>query len=328
MKNNLTATCITDFKEGDSIYISLTHKGTSKSEMFLCKFVEYNHGRIIGEVEGSGNTIQAHLEKCALYGENPISKNSYYHWFKPSGYAIYPMDFGKQDENSEIINNHPSFGLVGISRRNSRGTALFGSSIRHNEIIALTISKADVERKLSHEWYHALGTVIEIEMSGNQFAELITTPNIGSGVPCTIKRILDKSFPEPPYEDRKTMFSNEFKSKMQNISSGLENTIDVLKEILEKKSVGKSDKEEILKLFKKFQSDISSNIPFVEQSFVEQMDKTITESKAEIESFINRRITEEGKKVLADSFINTDIKYPIEISDEAGQYPIPKKNGE
>lgn len=38
--------------------------------------------------------------------------------------------------------------------------------------------------------------------------------------------------------------------------------------------------------------------PFIENSFVEQMDKTVTEAKGEIEAFITRRLTEEGRKVL------------------------------
>ena len=33
-------------------------------------------------------------------------------------------------------------------------------------------------------------------------------------------------------------------------------------------------------------------------AIVEQMDKTVTEAKGEIEAFITRRLTEEGRKIL------------------------------
>ena len=104
--------------------------------------------------------------------------------------------------------------------------------------------------------------------------------------------------PEPPYESKKDMFSKEFEIKMKNISNDLTENLKIAKQILAKPSIGKADKEEIIKLFEKFTTNIGSNIPFIEKSFIEQMDKTVTEAKAEIDAFIHRRITDEGRKVL------------------------------
>lgn len=295
---NLSPRCITDFTEQDTIYIETGNK--DHKSLKLCQFSRYRGNRVYGVVinDKDNTEISAHIEKCALYGENPVSGKSYYHWFKKSGFAIYPSEFNKENENAEIIKEHPSFGLVGLSRRNSRGTVLFGSSITHNEIIALTIRRGEVDRHLSREWYHGKEELIEIEMSSNQFAEFITTPNVGSGVPCTIRHFNGNSAPEPPYENRKDMYSKEFEKSMKNLGADLNNSLSIAKTILQKPTINKGDKEELLKLFDKFITSVSSNIPFIENSFVEQMDKTVTEAKGEIEAFITRRLTEEGRKVL------------------------------
>lgn len=309
MKNNLNAKCITEFTPEDTIYIRKA--GKNNSHVYLCKFVSYRSNKVTGiaistEVNpklheheiNSGLEITASIDNCSLYGQNPVDGRTYYHWFMPSGYAIYPKDFGNTEENSELIKEHPSFGMVRLSRRNSRGTVLFGSSITHNEIIAITIAKGNVDRDLNREWYHAGDELVEIEMSANQFAEFITTPNTGSGIPCTLRHVGRERMPEPPYESKKDMFSREFEIKMKNISSDLTENLKIAKQILEKPSIGKGDREELIKLFEKFISNVGSNIPFMEKSFVEQMDKTVTEAKAEIDAFIHRRITDEGRKVL------------------------------
>lgn len=310
---NLSPKFIMDFTEEDTIYISReTGSGNNKqSRTYLCKFKEYKGNRVIAtavsvdinpeihkhEIE-QGLELSAHIEKCALYGENPLSGKKYYHWFKASGYAIYPQEYDKVGENATVINEHPSFGLVRLTRRNSRGVVLFGSSITHNEIIALTISTAKIDRHLSRDWFHAKKEVIEIELSATQFAEFITTPNSGSGTPCTIRHNNGMMIPEPPYESTIEKYSDEFKQSMKNISSDLNQNVEILKAILAKPSTTKGDKEEIMRLFIKFTDYLSSTVPFIEKSFVEQMDKTVTEAKGEIEAFITRRITEEGRNAL------------------------------
>jgi hypothetical protein len=308
---NLKPKCITDFTTEDTIYMQKPSKDKQNNVTYLCQFVEYKGNKVIGRAIEStmnkdvhqyeinnGLEISTHIEKCALYGENPIDNRKYFHWFMSSGYAIYPTDYSKESENAKIINKHPSFGMVGITRRNARGSVMFGSSITHNEVIGITIKNGSVERKLNTEWYYGEGQLIEIELSASQFAEFITTPNCGDGVPCTIRQFNGDVMPKPPYENRKDLFSKEFQNDMNNIKSDLNTTLDIAKNILQKPNIGKGDKEELIALFDKFINKVSSSIPFIETKFVEQMDRTVTEAKGEIEAFINRRLTEEGRNVL------------------------------
>ncbi len=78
---------------------------------------------------------------------------------------------------------------------------MFGSSIMHNNVIRLS-----TEREGNEDWFLA-GTdindmIVEVEMSYTQFAEAITSLNIGDGIPVTITKV-NGTFVEPcPYSDR------------------------------------------------------------------------------------------------------------------------------
>ena len=72
---------------------------------------------------------------------------------------------------------HPSYGMIRFARSSigGSGTALFGSSIMHNNVIRLSISKGMMEREGNEDWFLA-GTdindmIVEVEMSYTQFAE-------------------------------------------------------------------------------------------------------------------------------------------------------------
>ena len=313
-KHNLQAKCITDFDTSDTIYLTTEkHKGHPVTS--LCNFIAYKGNRVIGQIQGTDTQISAYLESCSLYGKNPITDHTHYHHFMASGYAIYPSDMDLESENAKIIEKHPAYGMIGISRTHigGAGVPLFGSSLRHNELITLRIHKGKVSRNLGKEWYSDEGTIIEVELSQNQFAEFITTANVGSGVPCTISRYQGQLIPEPPYQNKKDFYSTEFKITMQNKAKQLDAGLERAREILEKKSIGKADKEELMEVFNKFVTEVGSNIPHLEKSFLEQMDKTVTEAKGEIEAFVTRNITEEGRKVLfgengSKLFIQNDTK--------------------
>src|SRR5208337_4240325 len=86
----------------------------------------------------------------------------------------------------------PSYAMVSFSRISAggEGLSLFGSSIKHHSAITLSIKQARLSRDtdLSHDWYFAENRfpLIEVTLSPNQFAELLTSMNVGDGVPATL----------------------------------------------------------------------------------------------------------------------------------------------
>lgn len=85
--------------------------------------------------------------------------------------------------------HHPSFGMLSFSRAHGGHSNLFGSSIQHRDTIHMVLKEGTVSRDLNEDWYFGGPEIVEVEMSQSQFAELITSMNMGSGVPCTIKFI-------------------------------------------------------------------------------------------------------------------------------------------
>lgn len=188
---------------------------------------------------------------------------------------------------------HPSFGLLQFNRvSHSGGINLFGSSIQHKDTIVMRLKEAEVDRHLNRDWYHGRNNIVEVEMSYSQFAEVITSMNQGEGVPTTIRYKQGAgTIEECPFVDKKQQFENEFSDKVKESNQKAEQLIkDVEKIFGEKKTIGKGDKEEILGMLTQLKYSIGCNTEFVYKQFNEQMDKTVTEAKGEIEAFMQNKI--------------------------------------
>ena len=88
--------------------------------------------------------------------------------------------------NERIITTHESYGTIQFFKGQCSTRTLFGSSIKHNDIILCRISNAEQQRYLNKDWIHPISTVLEFEMSQTQFAEMLTNMN-SSGAPITFK---------------------------------------------------------------------------------------------------------------------------------------------
>src|SRR4029077_11436755 len=105
--------------------------------------------------------------------------------------------------DDEFEREHPSYGLVHISRITGGPGAhrLFGSPLAHHYgTIRLSIGSAKWIHGQHHDRYQGglKGEHIEIEMSAAQFADMITSLNIGCGTPCTIRYLTGVEIPPPP----------------------------------------------------------------------------------------------------------------------------------
>ena len=141
---------------------------------------------------------------------------------------------------------HPSYGMIRFARSSigGSGTALFGSTIMHNNVIRLSISKGMMEREGNEDWFLA-GTdindmIVEVEMSYTQFAEAITSLNIGEGIPVTITKV-NGTFVEPcPYSDRQKVMRREVDEATRDLVRQLEKRSEEIEKLLDEKRVSKA----------------------------------------------------------------------------------------
>lgn len=199
------------------------------------------------------------------------------------------------------VDKHESYGMLQFSRTSGRGTSLFGSSIQHNDTIVMRLREGEVARELNNDFFMGGKEIVECEMSYSQFAEVITSMNMGTGVPVTIRHIQGKSIAECPFTDKKKQFEDEFSENLKMVKEEANNLLDSVTELFnEKKSFTKKDKEDILKMINKLKADIGCNREFIYKQFNEQMDKTTLEAKGEIEAFMQNKINSVASATLVE----------------------------
>lgn len=197
---------------------------------------------------------------------------------------------------------HKSYGQLQIARISGGSRDLFASSIKHRDTVMLRIYNTELVRNLNTDWYSNSGqALIEIEMSQTQFAEAITSMNSGSGTPVTIRSIAGEVVDDCPPINKIQEFDDEFTKHLEGISDNLNAlTFNTEKILSQKKAPNKSEKETILKEISKLKQEWNSNIDFINRMFSEQMDRTVLESKGEVEGFILNKIQSLGLESLKE----------------------------
>lgn len=190
---------------------------------------------------------------------------------------------------------HEAYGMVGFSRCQGN-PRLFKSDIRGGNYITLTIRTASVDHHLSRDWVYGEKELIEVYLSPNQFAELLTTMNYGSGVPCTINHFNGKRMEKIPDRDsEEKIISDGFEKRMRDLSASMKNDIKELSDLFEnKKTLSKEDKRNIEWKFKSIVQEVENNFPFVLNQFQESVGKTVVQAKAEIEAQVSSVIHKTG----------------------------------
>ena len=232
---------------------------------------------------------------------------------------IFMNDYKVENTQFGTKTSHPSYGSLAFSRRTGGATPLFGSSIEHRDTIAMTLYHADITRGLHSDSIYGNKKIIEVEMSYSQFAEAITSMNMGSGVPVTIRWTeKDGHVPACDFVSKREQFADEFKEKRKEVTMESQQIIkDVTELFNQKKTLTKSDKQEILSKLNKLSMEIGCNMDFIADQFNEQMDKTVMEAKGEIESFCQNKINSIASAALVehrDDFLK--LENPVDINME------------
>lgn len=196
---------------------------------------------------------------------------------------------------------HPACGMIRASRVTSGGgKTLFGSELKHRDTITLTIATGSKSRELNQDWYFAGRDIVEVEMSYSQWGQFICSMNVGSGIPCTIryrdgKRI--EELPEP--EATIQVYDEEMQKNLSDAKANAEKAIASAKEILSKQTIGKGDRERLLRLLEDMAGNLSGATPFIEKQFREKMEHVVADAKAEVEAYVNNKLIDLGVKGVA-----------------------------
>lgn len=195
---------------------------------------------------------------------------------------------------------HESYGMVSLSRIQGGIGRLFGSSLEsQHTAVRLRIARGVRQHELGRDWYYAKEELIEVELSAAQFAELITTMNVGSGIPCTIRHVLGERRADPPEEPTEVEEVREsFREKAQRVGERLAALAGEVDAVLAK--VPKKVREDVQGKLRSFITEVSSNMPFMVDQFQEATEKVIAHAKAEVDAFITHNVVAEGLRSITD----------------------------
>lgn len=199
---------------------------------------------------------------------------------------------------------HPSYGMVGFSRAHVGGGSrhryrLFGSPLNdHHTIVTLTVKRAEMQTDLDREWYHGTDELIEVEMSAAQFAELLTSMNVGDGVPCTIRHVLMQESPRPPnIETESERVRVDFVSKIAQLRQRVKDVTTRINAELAKSVPEKKRRSWEIDLGLILQ-EVESHWPFVVDQFQNAAERVVSAAKGEIDAFVTHAVHVTGIKEL------------------------------
>ena len=229
------------------------------------------------------------------------------------------------DDDDEFEREHPSYGLVHISRITGGPGAhkLFGSPLAHHYgTIRLSIGIAKWIHGLHHDRYQGSlrGEHIEIEMSAAQFADMITSLNMGGGTPCTIRYLAGVEVPSPPdHATEAEHIRDTFEDSLDKYKAKARSYRKRIEELTSKLS--EKARKEIRIALDVIEDQLTANVPFVLKQFQEATTRITSAARAEVDSFVTNMIRAAGIEAIAGgklpSLLSSGTRDAKEVRNEA-----------
>ena len=199
-----------------------------------------------------------------------------------------------QYEEGAYRETHPSYGMIRAGRVSGGHSNLYGSSVSHQHFITIEISHGARDRHLSTDWYTTGESIVRVDLSANQFAEMLTNMN-SSGVPCTLSYIDRKPMPACPERHIRQEVQDEFETQMRGLCEDALIAEQKMAELVKPgRSIKKSDIHDLQRSFAGAVASLRSSVPFAQECFNEACDKAATEAKAEVDAAFTHLIAKLG----------------------------------
>jgi rubrerythrin len=161
-------------------------------------------------------------------------------------------------------------------------------AVRHHSDLAYDTFFRDHEAEATE--------LVEFEMTATQFVEMLTSLNVGDGVPCTIRHVQGTRMEDVPEEHKseRELIRSKFTTDMRDLAKTAKPATTKLDTILSKKTIDKSDRNEIRGLVRSIIKQFDDHAPFVLKQFDESADRMETDGKAEVEAYAQQVIRAAG----------------------------------
>ena len=212
--------------------------------------------------------------------------------------ASLPSIRGRQyKKRTEDREQHPAFGLITLHRQEG-DRHLFGSTLKHNQAIVLTICRASRSWDLHRFWNTSEEQLVEIAMSQAQWGAFLSSMNVGGGTPVTLIHDENGKVEDCIYSPEVRGFKQEIGGAVKKIADALVRLQNLSDTLAEGKTITKAAFKELQAVIYKVTMDSKSNLPFLQESYEEAMAKTVDAAKREIESTIVNLTAQLGQTAL------------------------------
>lgn len=195
---------------------------------------------------------------------------------------------------------HPSFAQIKADRVSGNST-LYDSEFNHHNTIRVTVSSSEMVRTLSRNYHFEADDLITIEMSEAQWATFVSSLNVGSGVPCSLRRDHGEGIPalSRPITQREK-FKVEFDEKITNAIDRL----GALESMITDAKLSAKAQKEMVDAINYVKRSFTSSMPFVAEKFAEHMETTVEKAKIEINAFTTQALIDAGRQSLSSAGLN------------------------
>lgn len=224
---------------------------------------------------------------------------------------------------------HPSFGMIQL--HNSQGRRpLFGVDYPTGNSLSLKITTGRLMQKPTGDWYYSDKEIIAVELSEVQWARLVASVNT-TGVPCTIRRRIGDDgkyvmVDDPPEHMRDAA---QMRKDVEGLATRVANNMEHIRKLCDElakpgASVTKAKVQEIATWVQQTQQAIESDMPFLTQTQIEQVDEMVQSAKAEVDAHIQFQLNELGKRALGEEIKKGGVA--ISVGGRQARLEAPKED--
>ena len=207
----------------------------------------------------------------------------------------------RRSAGGEEFPTHESHGMVGISRCSGR-VPLHGSPVEPYNFIRLTVQEGVHNHGLGRDHWYAGRMVLQLHMSETQFAQMVTTPNMGDGVPCTLTYRHTEGFvklDDPPAEESAAGITRrQFREDVEDTLATMDDARRRVEEQLDAAKISgklrESLRREIFEVFRVF----DDYAPFAMKAFEENVQTAVAAAKTEVATYVSHVAQQTGLAAL------------------------------
>lgn len=200
---------------------------------------------------------------------------------------------------------HESWGVIGLYHQYHSGRELFGSDVTNHNTICLKIKTAQCGRELGRDWIMGDETLIEVTLSANQFADMLTNTNIGDGVPCTIEYVRGiGGIQYKPQKPRIEVIEEERDNLAESVLENIQSSITMVEELVKNKKISKSVGNDLVLNMNKAYSDlVGGGKEFYKKQAKREVERMVVEAKRQVQEYVDSKIYSTGLQILKDGYI-------------------------